>query len=75
MQLLLSLEFRQNAADFVSITPVGRPIPMKKMRVVGNCPNEKTILNICHVLFIGILTKTTVVMQMFNNKIEYATID
>ena len=31
-------------------------------------PNEKTILNICHVSFIAILTKTTVVMQMFNTK-------
>ena len=26
VQLLLSLEFRQNAVDFVSFTPVGRPI-------------------------------------------------
>ena len=26
VQLLLSLEFRQNVGDFVSFTPVGRPI-------------------------------------------------
>ena len=34
VQLLLSLEFRQNAADFISFTPVGRPVPTKKMRCV-----------------------------------------
>ena len=34
VQLLLSLEFRQNAADVVSFTPVGRPSPTKKMRCV-----------------------------------------
>ena len=27
VQLLLSLEFRLNAVDFVSFTPIGRPIP------------------------------------------------
>ena len=34
VQLLLNQEFRQNAADFVLFTPVGRPIPTKKMRCV-----------------------------------------
>ena len=31
VQLLLRLEFWQNAADFVSFTPVGRTIPTKKI--------------------------------------------
>ena len=34
VHLFLSLEFRQNVADFVSFTPVGRRIPIKKMRCV-----------------------------------------
>ena len=33
--LLLSLEFLQNAADFVSFTPVGRPVPTKKMPFIA----------------------------------------
>ena len=31
VQLRSSLEFRQNAANFVSFTPVGRTIPTKKI--------------------------------------------